>query len=178
MVFNQHQPSSDNRPFRQGARIRFCKQLLHAGVAEHCADPTNIAVVFGGDAKCNRGVWSAAIAEETSWKQYFKVLSPIFAREAVAANPILARTGDCHIAMGIDGFDVRQEDCWVRNSNPRHDCIIVKWHYETGAFVGGAAEHTKRSLSPPDRTAAPAKKARCAVNEEERGAVEEANRCA
>ena len=121
LVFNQHQPASDRRPFPAPDRIRFCSEILRAGVSEHCEESTNIGFVFGGDANCDATVWANAILAETCWQPHFQPAWFAFARDEIADNVALMKRGDCQVGMGEEGFTIVQTNCFVRNRDPFHD---------------------------------------------------------
>ena len=53
LIYNQHQPSSDLRPFKQAQRIHFCKAILQDAMRQHGQDESIIGFGLGGDANCN-----------------------------------------------------------------------------------------------------------------------------
>ena len=57
LVYNTHQPSSDERPFPTNMRIKFCTAVLHDAIRHHSNNPTSCGWVFGGDANCSMAPW-------------------------------------------------------------------------------------------------------------------------
>ena len=57
LVYNNHQPCSENRPFSKQARVRFLKAILDDMVRQSCADRRIVGVMFCGDANCNHHHW-------------------------------------------------------------------------------------------------------------------------
>ena len=53
LIYNQHQPSSDLRPFKPAQKIHFCKAILEDAMRQHGEDESIIGFGFGGDANCN-----------------------------------------------------------------------------------------------------------------------------
>ena len=53
LIYNQHQPSSDLRPFKPTQKINFCKAILEDAMRQHSEDESIIGFGFGGDANCN-----------------------------------------------------------------------------------------------------------------------------
>ena len=53
LMYNQHQPSSDLRPFKATQKINFCKAILQDAIRQLSEDASLIGFGFGGDANCN-----------------------------------------------------------------------------------------------------------------------------
>ena len=53
LIYNQHQPSSDRRPFKPTQKVDFCKAILEDAMRQHSEDASIIGFGFGGDANCN-----------------------------------------------------------------------------------------------------------------------------
>ena len=53
LIYNQHQPKSDLRPFKPTQKINFCKAILEDAMRQHSEDASIIGFGFGGDANCN-----------------------------------------------------------------------------------------------------------------------------
>ena len=63
LIYNQHQPSSSQRPFKPNQKISFCTAILEDAVRQQCADAAIIGFGFGGDANCSTAQWIVAFAE-------------------------------------------------------------------------------------------------------------------
>ena len=72
LVYNQHQPSSDQRSFPQAQKLEFCKSVIQYAV-RYCADePECVGFVFGGDANLGLASWGTALAEDSVWQLTFE----------------------------------------------------------------------------------------------------------
>ena len=63
LVFNQHQPSSNQRPFKSRQRNSFCKEVLSDAIRFQTSTPRCLGFGFGGDANCSTTHWSPAFSE-------------------------------------------------------------------------------------------------------------------
>ena len=63
LIYNQHQPSSSQRPFRPTQKMSFCTAILEDAVRQQCADAAIIGFGFGGDANCSTAPWIVPFAE-------------------------------------------------------------------------------------------------------------------
>ena len=52
LIYNQHQPSSARRPFKQSQKINFCKAILKDAMRQNSEDASIIGFGFGGDGNC------------------------------------------------------------------------------------------------------------------------------
>jgi len=148
LVFNSHQPASEKRQFKPGARQQFCKALLVAGIAEHERNSANVGFIAGGDINCSRAPWSVALEQtKPDWCKYFEQPTFVFSTKQIAAKPWLAKAGDCHVTMGRKNFNVLQCDCTVKNRDPGHDCIIVRWESACRIDWAQAANELKEQES-------------------------------
>merc|ERR1712242_123106 len=50
LIYNTHQPSSSQHPFKGNKTIEFCKHVQRHAIKEHSARPNNAGFVLGGDA--------------------------------------------------------------------------------------------------------------------------------
>ena len=69
LIYNNHQPSSDKRPFKEPARINFCKAVLKD--AHYSKTDYNIGFGFGGDANCDMSMWTTAFKETSEYQLQF-----------------------------------------------------------------------------------------------------------
>ena len=54
LIYNTHQPSSSQHPFKGNKKIEFCKHVLRHTIKEHSARPNNAGFVLGGDVNLDR----------------------------------------------------------------------------------------------------------------------------
>ena len=149
LVFNQHQPASDKRRFKQSTRIRFCKEVLRAGVAEHCANQTNIGFIIGGDANCSRGAWGTAVLEDVSWRTHFDGPQFAYATEAIADNPALMKPGDCQVGIGKKGFTIICHDHrkWIGIPPRTQTCGADRRHKDCLSIWQGPEKEEEETTS-------------------------------
>ena len=127
IVYHTHQPASKKRPFRMHHRVNFCRQVIQDAIRMHTVDDNNVGFLCLGDPNCNRGHWLTAYNQCRLWRLHFATPQLIFADAEKAANPKLAKPGDCAVCHGIEGLEGLQEDCNVKNKDLGHDCVAVRW---------------------------------------------------
>ena len=72
LVYNQHQPASEERPFPAPMRIAFCEAIINDAL-RHCAQqPRCCGFIFGGDGNCSLASWSAAFDASSGWSLTFQ----------------------------------------------------------------------------------------------------------
>ena len=86
LIYNNHQPDSDNRPFSKPMRISFCRIVLLDAIQQVAADKRIVGVMFCGDANCGLQHWLTAIWEERTWEMHFESPRYLFANEAALNN--------------------------------------------------------------------------------------------
>ena len=79
LIYNNHQPASDKREFRDGQRIRFCRQVLLDAIRYHTPVSNNVGFAFGGDGNCNLQHCCEVVKHKTSEHHYFQTTDLIFA---------------------------------------------------------------------------------------------------
>ena len=53
LLYNNHQPNSDQRLFSRTSRLMFCKAVLADAIRQVAADKRIVSCMFCGDANCN-----------------------------------------------------------------------------------------------------------------------------
>ena len=60
LVYNTHQPASDNHKFPSNMRTNFCKAITRDAIAVAKEDGDIIGFVLMGDANCTEVIWTTA----------------------------------------------------------------------------------------------------------------------
>ena len=126
LVYNQHQPSSPERPFPTNQRVMFCKHILDDAI-EHCKRHTDCCgFVFGGDANCNMAQWTTTFNENHKWKLTFE--QPQFLH-GVGHKP-----GDLIVAAAVHDVDlaIYENRCKVKGREQQHVPMFCKWSCRPG----------------------------------------------
>ena len=71
LIYNNHQPKSDNRPFKVNQQIDFCKAVLQDAVQFCDATKRCVGYGFGGDANCAMPPWFTAFSETPEHQRKF-----------------------------------------------------------------------------------------------------------
>ena len=72
LVYNNHQPASDDRPFPANMRMTFCKAIIINAIHFCKEDDKCCGFAFGGDGNCSLAQWSAAFEEVPGWNLTFQ----------------------------------------------------------------------------------------------------------
>ena len=126
LVYNQHQPSSEERPFRPNQRLMFCKHIL-VDANEYCKRNRECCgFVFGGDANCNIPQWTTTFDENREWKLTFQ--TPHF------LHGVGHKNGDLIVAAAVCDVDMvfYENRCKVKGREKQHDPMFVKWSCRRG----------------------------------------------
>ena len=76
LIYNNHQPKSDKRPFKPASQIDFCKAVIRDAI-QYCDENEQCAGYgFGGDANCGIGIWSMAFQETPEPVSYTHLTLP------------------------------------------------------------------------------------------------------
>ena len=129
LVFNTHQPSSGNHPFKMPRKIAFCTSVLQHACRLHSEHPDLVGFVFAGDANCMRAAWMTALTEEPAHRLHFDAPYYIYASTKIANTPALAKAGDLALVMGAKGFEGWQYDGNIPSREGAHDCVLVGWRW-------------------------------------------------
>ena len=124
LVFNQHQPKSQQRKFPQKQKLEFCTKIIKAAL-QYCADePQCVGFVFGGDANITQSTWLILLAENKGWRDTFE--NPRF------LHGHRHRGGDVILAGGRKGANLRVFDnnCRVKGRELQHDPMYFEWSCE------------------------------------------------
>ena len=121
LVYNQHQPSSEERPFPTNQRIDFCKAILRDAIAFCNAEAKCCGFVFGGDANCSMAPWTTALLEVGEWRLTFQ--------EPQFLHGVGRKGGDLMVAASVCGVDmaIYENRCKVKGRERQHDCMFFKW---------------------------------------------------
>ena len=60
LLYNNHNPDSDKRPFSKNSRIAFCKAVLADAIRQAVEDKSIVSFMLCGDANCNLPHWFTA----------------------------------------------------------------------------------------------------------------------
>ena len=127
LVYNQHQPSSKERPFPYPMRISFCKYIL---INDYCSQHSNcVGFVFGGDANCGIAQWNPAIHEVKGWKNMLSNLAYVEGRRRKSADFMVAAS-----VKNAD-FIVYENTCRVQGREEQHDPMVFKFSFKAEARV-------------------------------------------
>ena len=143
LVYNQHQPSSNDRPWPTTMRISFCRYIL-IDAMDYCSRDSNcVWFVFGGDANCGIAHWSPAMYEVKSWKNTFSNLTYV--------QGIQQKPGDFMVAASVNGrgdFIVYKNTCRVQGREQAHDPMVFKFSFKRGARVQARVEEPANGGEP------------------------------
>ena len=124
LIYNQHQPASDLRPFKSAQRRDFCKAILNDAVRQQNEDASVIGFGFGGDANCNTVQWIAAFQESPHIRQVYGAAATMVGRRG--------KTGDLMIGCGVQGagdLTFYRNTCAVDGREEQHDPMIMQWKF-------------------------------------------------
>ena len=63
LLYNTHQPASDNQSFPQHMTINLCNAVILDAIRHKTNADNNVGFAFGGNANCNLGLWQLAFDE-------------------------------------------------------------------------------------------------------------------
>ena len=134
LVYNQHQPSSKERPWPNPLRINCCRYILIDAMNYCSRDSYCVGFVFGGDANCGIAHWNPAILEVRPWKHTFATLSYI--------QGIHRKPGDFLVAGSVKyaDFIVYENTCLVQGREKQHDPMVFKFSFKPRARVQARVE--------------------------------------
>ena len=139
LVYNNHQPASENNDFPRHARVMFCKTILQDMMRQSSDETRIVGAMFCGDANCNQQHWFTALCEYTEWEMVFKRPRLLFANLEAAHNPIRRKSGDVTAVVSFKGEDFVpvQEDCRVPNREKQRDVTVATWWYRARPMEHG-----------------------------------------
>ena len=131
LIYNTHQPASDNRPFSKERRYRFCKDVILDAIRHVTEDKRIVGVMFCGDANCGFQHWSTAVNEMPIVALHFQTPRYLYANAEAVRFPSKRKSGDIVVVFPVKGeeFEAVQEDCQVPNREKQHDVIVAGWFY-------------------------------------------------
>ena len=165
LVYNNHQPASDTRPFSSYARIQFLKAVIKDaidicsglvpldGPPEHVgqAEPF-VGFIFTGDANCNYILWNTALTEDPTWRFVFEEPQYMYASTEALCNAGKRKRGDIIVSMAVknQNFMLQQQNCSTPNREQQHDCLIAQWCYiaHQGDFVEALLAQNTKTAEP------------------------------
>ena len=74
LVYNNHQPASQLRPFPANMRIHLARAILRHAIKFFSENPECIGWIQLGDANLSQGTWSGATREERQHMSYYEAL--------------------------------------------------------------------------------------------------------
>ena len=157
LIFNQHQPSSDLRPFKPTQKLDFCKAILEDAMRQLSEDASIIGFGFGGDANCNLAQWSVAFSECRHFRLHYGLPFYMFGRRRKGGDLMIgcASHGKGHLIFW-------KNTCEVEGREEQHDPMIMQWRFTSEATkslpplpaqtsktsASGAQEHTIKEADP------------------------------
>ena len=143
LVYNQHQPSSKDRPWPTTMRIIFCGYILIDAMDICSRDRNCVGFVFGGDANCGIAHWSPAMDEVKSWKNTLSNLTYV--------QGIQQKPGDFIVAASVKGrgdFIVYKNTCRVKGREKTRDPMVFKLSWTRGAQFQSRVEEAANGGEP------------------------------
>ena len=132
LIYNQHQPQSENRRFNKTQRISFCTAVLHDAIRFRKENKRCIGYCFGGDANCSYVMWNTALTEVPQHKHIFRQSTILLGRRK--------KPGDLMVAAGInENLRFIETNTSINGREQQHDPMIMEWCYSP----------CSRNLSPP-----------------------------
>ena len=126
LIYNNHQPASDERPFPKGMRRTLCRATLEDAIKHANASNHNIGFTYGGDGNCSLGVWKPVLDSFPEYRLTFEEAQLLWGKGR--------KPGDLMVAAGIPGFETHDEErCDVENRDPAHACLMLSWCYKAHA---------------------------------------------
>ena len=72
LIYNNHQPCSQNRPFLKCNRVRFCEDVLADAIRQVTEETRIVGFMFCGDANCGLQHWNTATWQDRTWEMHFE----------------------------------------------------------------------------------------------------------
>ena len=135
LVYNNHQPSSQERPFSSGMRRRLCRATLGDAIKHAQATEHNIGFTFAGDGNYNQLGWKRILDDVSECNLTFQDTKLLWGTDR--------KNGDLMVTAGIAGLDVIDQICDVENRDPHHNCMMLSWCYRARATLHGTTDSTR-----------------------------------
>ena len=129
LIYNQHQPASDERPFPANMRIAFCKAVIGDAIGFCHDDVACCGFAFGGDANCSLATWTVAFQEVSVWNMTFQ--APQF------LEVVRHKGGDFVFSAAVKGADltIYENRCEVEGRERQHDCMFFVWSFRGRSYA-------------------------------------------
>ena len=122
LIYNNHQPRSDNRPFKINMQIDFCKAILRDAIDFKKKNPQCVGYGFGGDANCLLTTWNLALADVPEHRAHFTQPIPMWGRRRKGGDLMMGAGKDCNL-----GFE--NNTCAIEGREEQHDPMFMEWYY-------------------------------------------------
>ena len=120
LLFNTHQPNSEQRKFNLTQQINMCKAVINEGVRFVSEDPhMNIGFGFGGDANCPVSPWTTAFNEDAAVRLTFKDIQFLWRFRRKAKGHM--------VGCGTLGLLFLENTCKVEGQEKQHDPMVTQW---------------------------------------------------
>ena len=128
LIYNQHQPSSKQRPFKPQQKLNFCRAVLEDAMREHKNDASIIGFGFGGDANCGMAEFNTAFRECRGFDRHYGGLMCMFGKGKKGGDLMIG----CE-SHGASEFACLKNACDVEGRERQHDPMIVQWRFTSKA---------------------------------------------
>ena len=128
LIYNQHQPSSNLRPFGTLQRRQFCKAILKDAMSQQYEDASIVGFGFGGDANCGTIQWTTAFRELPQTHDAYGDPYYMLGRRRKGGDLMI---GCARRGRGVLEFCVNT--CDVIGREEQHDPMIMQWRFKSVA---------------------------------------------
>ena len=151
LVYNNHQPSSDKRPFPPPMRIKFCLAILHDAIRWNAANSSSCGWVFGGDANCSLAVWMAALHDVRDFRIAFGEPRFLHSLRGTRGAGLGGLNCDVVVAAPVKnkGLSIYDNKCDVPGRERQHENIYYQWSYRPRAVPAPKPLPANRWPPPP-----------------------------
>ena len=122
LVYNTHQPASDNRKFPPAMRINFCAAVLEDAVRFRTKDSRCIGFIQTGDANCTIGTWASGMQQTPDLNVNFRHV-----RHVIGVGN---KGGDVLTFGAVGDVEIYDNTCGVQGREKQHDPVIAEWRYK------------------------------------------------
>ena len=141
-IYNNHQPSSEKRQFKQPARLAVPQSIVRDAVRDNVD-----GMICGGDMNEGKAALSAALRDDYSWMVHFQGSAEFVCSTHQAAKDSSFQIADGDIAFGM-GVVLMQVDCKVSNilkQKDVHGIVVAAWMRPEGFSSSKARRVTENS---------------------------------
>ena len=139
LVYNTHQPASDNRKFPPAMRINFCAAVLEDAVRFRTKDSRCIGFIQTGDANCTIGTWASGMQQTPDLNVNFRHV-----RHVIGVGN---KGGDVLTFGAVGDVEIYDNTCRVQGREKQHEPVIAEWRYK--ARSQGAPCQSGAAPQPP-----------------------------